>query len=112
YAAHQPRRPRDRNTGPAARHRDDPMKRVLVAPPHARAKPWIGHGLQIALQAIGLLAASLWLGGIVVLGAVVAPAVFRIVHAPDSADAMTIVFLTLDKVALRAAVVVAVTEVV
>jgi uncharacterized membrane protein len=67
--------------------------------------------LRILVSALSLVAAAVWLGGIVVLGAVVAPTVFRIVHAPDSADAMTTVFLTFDKIAMSAAVVIAVTEV-
>lgn len=63
-----------------------------------------------AVLAVSWLAASVWLGGIVVLGAIVAPIVFRVVHAPDSADAMTKVFLTFDKVAMAAATLIALTE--
>jgi Domain of unknown function (DUF4149) len=57
-----------------------------------------------------MLAASLWLGGIVVLGAVVAPIVFRVVPAPTNADAMTLVFRRFDDVAVACAVVVLVAE--
>lgn len=65
---------------------------------------------RIAVSVIALLAAAVWLGGIVVLGAVVAPIVFHTVHAPDSADAMTKVFLTFDKLAMSSAIVIALTE--
>jgi len=57
-----------------------------------------------------MLAASLWLGGILVLGAVVAPVVFRVVPAPTNADAMTLVFRRFDGVAVACAVVVLVAE--
>ena len=68
------------------------------------------NGLRVAVSVISLLAAAIWLGGILVLGAIVAPIVFHTVHAPDSADAMTKVFLTFDKVAMSSAVVIALTE--
>ncbi len=51
------------------------------------------------------LAVALWAGGLSVLGAIVAPTVFRIVPAPTSADAMTIVFRRFDVVAISCAVV-------
>ncbi len=60
--------------------------------------------------AIYLLALSLWLGGLVVLGAIVAPTVFRIVPAPSSADAMTVVFRRFDVIAISASVVALVSE--
>ncbi len=66
--------------------------------------------MRVAVSAVSFLAAAVWLGGILVLGAVVAPIVFHMVHAPDSADAMTTVFLTFDKVAMSSAVVIALTE--
>ncbi len=56
------------------------------------------------------LAAAVWLGGILVLGAIVAPIVFHEVPAPTSADAMTHVFLRFDRVALVALAVVGVAE--
>jgi len=59
---------------------------------------------------VSTLAAAVWLGGILVLGAIVAPIVFHEVPAPTSADAMTHVFLRFDKVALIALLVVAVAE--
>lgn len=60
--------------------------------------------------AASLLAAAIWLGGLVVLGAIVAPIVFHEVTAPMSADAMTHVFLRFDRVALVALIVVGVAE--
>lgn len=68
--------------------------------------------VRLVASASGLLAAGVWLGGLVVLGAVVAPIVFREVPAPSSADAMTIVFVTFDKIAISAAAIVAVAEVI
>ena len=59
---------------------------------------------------VSTLAAAVWLGGILVLGAIVAPIVFHEVPAPTSADAMTHVFLRFDKVALVALLVAAVAE--
>ena len=61
---------------------------------------------------MALLAAGVWLGGLVVLGALVAPIVFREVPAPASADAMTLVFTGFDKLAMMCAAIVAVAEVV
>lgn len=58
-----------------------------------------------AALAVYLFALALWLGGLVVLGAIVAPTVFRIVPAPSSADAMTIVFRKFDAVAISCALV-------
>ncbi len=61
---------------------------------------------------VAFLAASVWMGGLAVLGAVVAPIVFSVVPAPTSADAMTRVFQTFDKIAMSAAAILAITEVV
>jgi uncharacterized membrane protein len=58
------------------------------------------------------LAIAVWLGGLLVLGAIVAPTVFRVVHAPLSADAMTLVFRRFDRVAMTAAAVALIAEVV
>lgn len=55
----------------------------------------------LAFQAITV---AIWLGGLVVLGAIVAPTVFGMVPAPASADAMTVVFQRFDKLAMTAAV--------
>ena len=68
--------------------------------------------VRLASGALALLAAGVWLGGLLVLGAIVAPVVFREVPAPGSADAMTIVFTTFDKLAMMCAAIVAVAEVV
>ena len=61
---------------------------------------------------VSLLASAIWLGGIVVLGAIVAPVVFHETPAPSNADAMTHVFLRFDRVALVAFVLVTLAEVV
>jgi hypothetical protein len=58
-----------------------------------------------------LLAVALWLGGMLVLGAVVAPVVFSIVPAPASADAMTVVFRHFDALAVSCAAIVLACEV-
>ncbi|MFO0668705.1 MAG: DUF4149 domain-containing protein [Polyangiaceae bacterium] len=55
------------------------------------------------LGALSGLAVAVWLGGLVVLGAVVAPTVFHNVPAPHAADAMTLVFRRFDRIALAAA---------
>jgi uncharacterized membrane protein len=69
------------------------------------------RGIDRALDVVSALAIALWLGGLVVLGAVVAPTVFRMVPAPYSADAMTTVFRRFDVVAFACAVVVLLAEV-
>ena len=53
-----------------------------------------------AIGGVYLFAIVLWAGGLVVLGAIVAPTVFRIVPAPTSADAMTVVFRRFDRVVM------------
>ena len=62
------------------------------------------------LDAAWLLAVSLWAGGLVTLGAIVAPLVFGIVPMPASADAMTAVFSRFNLVACACAVVVVLCE--
>jgi uncharacterized membrane protein len=57
-----------------------------------------------------LLAVVLWLGGLLALGAIAAPAVFSTVAMPSSADAMTIAFRRFDVVATACAAVVLVSE--
>src|SRR5512143_616848 len=69
-------------------------------------------GIRLLAGSLALLATGVWLGGILVLGAIVAPIVFREVPAPTSADAMTLVFTTFDKLAMTCAAIVAVAEVV
>lgn len=53
--------------------------------------------------AIEALCVAIWLGGLLTLGAIVAPLVFGMVPAPTSADAMTAVFQRFDRVAMGAA---------
>ena len=59
---------------------------------------------------VQLLAIAVWAGGLLALGAIVAPVVFRVVPAPSSADAMTLVFRRFDGVAITCAVVALVAE--
>jgi hypothetical protein len=66
--------------------------------------------LDSVLEAAALLALAVWLGGFATLGAVVAPLVFGIVSAPESADAMTAVFRRFDSIAIGCAIVVLVVE--
>ena len=66
--------------------------------------------LAAALSLVSTLALALWFGGLVVLGAVVAPIVFRTVHAPTSADAMTLVFARFDSLKVGAALAALVAE--
>ena len=68
--------------------------------------------LRLGAVVVSLLATGVWLGGLVVLGAIVAPTVFHEVSMPESADAMTLVFTRFDKVAMLSAAIVAVAEVV
>jgi hypothetical protein len=62
--------------------------------------------LTIASHVVTVLALALWLGGMITLGAVVAPIVFSIVPAPVNADAMTLVFRRFDVIAISSAAVV------
>jgi hypothetical protein len=55
---------------------------------------------------VAVLALSIWVGGLVALGACAAPIVFRVVPAPLSGDAMGAVFQRFDGVAIGSAVVV------
>jgi uncharacterized membrane protein len=57
-----------------------------------------------------IFAVALWLGGMLMLGAVVAPVVFSVVPAPTSADAMTIVFRRFDAIAISCAAIVLFSE--
>ena len=59
---------------------------------------------------LAILAAAVWLGGMLALGAIAAPVVFRVVPAPANADAMTVVFRRFDSVAMTCAAVVVVLE--
>jgi putative copper export protein len=62
------------------------------------------------LSAVALIAAAVWLGGLLILGAVVAPIIFASVPAPTSADAMILVFRRFDSFAMSAAACVLVVE--
>jgi uncharacterized membrane protein len=59
---------------------------------------------------VQLLSIAVWAGGLLALGAIVAPVVFRTVPAPSSADAMTLVFRRFDGVAIACAVIALVAE--
>jgi hypothetical protein len=59
-----------------------------------------------AATALAVVSLALWLGGLMSLGAVAAPIVFRIVPAPLSGDAMGAVFRRFDALAVGCAVVV------
>lgn len=63
-----------------------------------------------SIAAVQLLALAVWAGGLLALGAIVAPIVFRVVPAPTNADAMTLVFRRFDVVAMASAVVALVAE--
>lgn len=72
------------------------------APPH--------RGTVLGIAVVQLLALAVWTGGLLALGAVVAPIVFRVVPLPASADAMTLVFRRFDTVAITCAAVALVAE--
>jgi len=57
------------------------------------------------LVTAAILALGTWVGGMLALGAIAAPVVFGMVPAPTSADAMTVVFRTFDKLAVGCVVV-------
>jgi uncharacterized membrane protein len=65
---------------------------------------------RIVAGSIALLASALWLGGLTVLGAIVAPTIFHNVPAPTSADAMTLVFQRFDRVTMACGAVALVLE--
>jgi hypothetical protein len=66
--------------------------------------------MRTATAAASLLAAAVWLGGLLALGAIAAPVVFSVVPMPASADAMTVVFRRFDTVAMGCAAVVLAAE--
>jgi hypothetical protein len=68
------------------------------------------RALVAGIAAAQLLALAVWAGGLLALGAVVAPIVFRVVPAPTNADAMTLVFRRFDVVAMACAVLALVAE--
>jgi hypothetical protein len=59
---------------------------------------------------LALVAAAVWVGGMLTLGALVAPVVFTMIPAPGAADAMTVVFQRFDTVALVCVAVIVATE--
>ncbi len=63
------------------------------------------------LGLVALLACIPWLGGMIVLGAIVAPTVFHAIPAPGGADAMTLVFRRYDRIAVVASAIVLLCEV-
>jgi hypothetical protein len=62
-----------------------------------------GEVVSVVSAVVSALAVALWLGGLVALGAIAAPIVFAMVPLPQSADAMTLVFLRFDTVAMTCA---------
>jgi hypothetical protein len=54
-------------------------------------------------SSLALIAIAVWLGGLLALGALVAPVVFSMVPLPESADAMVVVFRRFDTVAMTCA---------
>jgi hypothetical protein len=61
-------------------------------------------------RALALLSLSVWLGGLVTLGGLVAPVVFTHVSMPASADTMTVIFRRFDLVAMACAALLLATE--
>ncbi len=66
--------------------------------------------LRRATAVLSLLAVAVWLGGLLALGAIAAPVIFSLVPMPASADAMTVVFLRFDVVAMACAAIVLASE--
>lgn len=64
-----------------------------------------GRLVATTIATVQLLSIAVWAGGLLALGAIVAPIVFRVVPAPTSADAMTLVFRRFDGVAIGCSVV-------
>lgn len=58
------------------------------------------HRIVTAIAVVELLALAVWAGGLLALGAIVAPIVFHVVPSPTNADAMTLVFRRFDVVAI------------
>jgi hypothetical protein len=63
-----------------------------------------------ATTAVALLALAAWLGGLLALGAIVAPVIFTHVPVQGAATAMTVVFQRFDLVAMACAAVLLATE--
>jgi hypothetical protein len=86
------------------------MQRAPEIPETSLTTPLPSRALVTSIAVIQLLAVAVWAGGLLALGAVVAPIVFRVVHAPESADAMTLVFRRFDAVAIACAAIALVAE--
>ncbi len=61
-------------------------------------------------SSLALVATAIWVGGMLTLGALVAPVVFTMIPAPGAADAMTVVFQRFDTVALVCVAVIVTTD--
>jgi len=61
-------------------------------------------------SSIALVAASVWVGGLLALGAIVAPIVFTAIPRPEAVEAMTSVFQRFDLVAVTCVIVILSTE--
>jgi putative copper export protein len=61
-------------------------------------------------SALAVVATAIWLGGLLALGAIVAPVVFTMIPRPEAADAMTVVFARFDVVAVGCVAVVLASE--
>jgi uncharacterized membrane protein len=59
---------------------------------------------------VALVAASVWLGGILALGAIVAPLVFTMIPRPEAVEAMTRIFQRFDTVAVVCIIAILATE--
>jgi uncharacterized membrane protein len=59
---------------------------------------------------VALVAAAVWLGGLLALGAIVAPIVFTMIPRPEAADAMTVVFARFDVVSVGCVVAILASE--
>ena len=66
------------------------------------ARRWL---VERVAATVAVLAAGVWVGGMIALGACAAPFVFRLTPAPYSGDAMGSAFARFDQIALGAAVV-------
>ena len=63
-----------------------------------------------AIATVQLLSIALWAGGLLALGALVAPVVFRVVPPPTNADAMTLIFHRFDSLAIACGAVALIAE--
>jgi uncharacterized membrane protein len=61
-------------------------------------------------SSLALVASAAWVGGMLTLGALVAPVVFTMIPAPGAADAMTVVFQRFDTMALVCVAVIVASE--